>query len=253
MAFTVSLPLFNGPLDLLLSLIEKRELDISQLALASVTEEYIQQIDQLAPEQAPDEIAEFLVVAAKLLLIKSSLLLPADPVEEEEELGDDLAQSLARYRQYKQVASELGEREAEGLRSYIRVAPPPEMERRLTPNGNSATTLMEALYRLLRERPAEPEDVDDVVRPLRITVRDRIRDLTTLLRTGRPLTFEALMAQEPTRQGVIATFLAMLELLKLGWLRVEQPDLWQPIQILPNPNALPPDDDLDEAEIDEYQ
>ena len=113
MAFTVSLPLFNGPLDLLLRLIEKRELDISQLALASVTEEYIQQIDQLAPEQAPDEIAEFLVVAAKLLLIKSSLLLPADPVEEEEELGDDLAQSLARYRQYKQVASELGEREAE--------------------------------------------------------------------------------------------------------------------------------------------
>ncbi len=228
-------------------------MDVTEVALAAVTDEYLRTIR--AMEQAnPEQIADFLVVAAKLLLIKSRMLLPTPPTEEsEEDEGEDLARSLEVYRQYKQVAGKLAEREAAGLRAYLRLAGPPDMERRLSANGTSLAALFAALQKVLQAREPEPENVDTVVRPLRITVRQRIDDLTEQLRRGQPLRFDELVSAGASRQEVIATFLAMLELLKLGWVRVEQAGLWGRIELLPVPNALPePQSEQGTTEIDEY-
>ncbi|MGH2545146.1 MAG: segregation and condensation protein A [Ardenticatenaceae bacterium] len=251
--YTVSLPLFEGPLDLLLHLIERRELDVTKVALAAVTDDYLRTIREM--EQVdPEHVADFLVVAARLLFIKSSLLLPTEQSQEaEEDEGAELARTLEIYRQYKQVATHLAERAAEGLHSYPRVAPPPTLERRLHPGGGSLEALYAALQALLREQEEEPENVDEVVHPIRVSVRRRIHDLTTALRRGDRIAFRELLSPTPGRQEIIATFLAMLELLKLGWIRVQQEGLWGHIHLLPIPEAIP-DEETEQApaEINEY-
>jgi chromatin segregation and condensation protein Rec8/ScpA/Scc1 (kleisin family) len=129
--YSVQTPLFEGPLDLLLQLIIRAELDITSLALAQVTEQYLEHIRTL--EVSADEISGFLVVAAKLLQIKSEALLPRPPVREpgEEDPGRALADQLMTYRRYKEIAVWLQAREAAGLHTYLRLAPPPKVEGRL--------------------------------------------------------------------------------------------------------------------------
>lgn len=238
---------------LLLHLIEKREVDITRIALAAVTDEFLQYIEGM--ERAdPSGIADFLVVAARLVQLKSALLLPTERVEPgEEDAGETLARALESYRQFKQVAGELGEREAQGLRSYPRAAAPPPLERRLAPEGVALGDLFAALRRVLQEKAPESEPVDEVVRPLRVTVRQRIREVVAQLREGEPVEFLALLSREPSRQEVIATFLAMLEVLRRGWAQVRQEELWGRIELVPLLEALP-EDEADEAtrEVDEY-
>src|SRR5438132_6923578 len=118
--YTIRLPDFEGPLDLLLHLIEREELDITRLALAQVTDQYIQYLSAMQRADA-EQIAEFLVVAAKLLLIKSRLLLPQEPVPGEalsEDVAGELTRQLLEYRRYKKVALQMKEREGQGLRAY---------------------------------------------------------------------------------------------------------------------------------------
>lgn len=253
--YTVTLPHFEfeGPLELLLQLIEKKELDITLISLASVTDEFLATLRAHEPRD-PDQLADFLVVAARLLLIKSTLLLPGTPQEgPEEEQGENLAQTLELYRHFKEVATHLAEREAQGLRSFVRQAPIPGLEPRLDPQGLTLNDLFGALRKILQERPPEPESVDEVVRPLRITVRQRINELTARLREGQPLAFGTLLSAEPTRQEVIATFLALLELLKLGWARVRQEGLWGQIELVPILEELPHSEGEEgPAEVDEY-
>src|SRR5450759_3239978 len=114
--FQIKLPDFEGPLDLLLYLIEREELDITKVSLAMVTGTYLEYIHLLVKLQV-DQIADFLVMAAKLLLLKSQALLPRPPAtmpEGEEDVGDDLVKQLLLYKQYKEVAQTLGDREAAG-------------------------------------------------------------------------------------------------------------------------------------------
>lgn len=238
--FTVQLPFFEGPLDLLLHLIERRELDITKVSLAMVTDEYMAYLAALERVD-PGRVADFLVVAARLLLLKSRMLLPQERQEEEEEEddGEALARALEAYRQFKQIAELLAEREAAGLRAYVREAPPPDLEPRLSPNGVSVNDLLAALRDILRQKPPPPESVDTVVRPLRVTVRQRIRTLAARLRQGGRFRFEELFAGDVDRQDVIATFLALLETLKLGWARVEQEKPFAPIYIEPIAENVP--------------
>src|SRR5512138_1256566 len=116
--YTVTIPVYEGPLDLLLQLIERAELDITAVALAQVTDQYLAYIHQM---QVPaDEISAFLVVAAKLLQIKSEALLPRPSVrkEGEEDLGEALARQLRIYKRYKEISKWLEDRESRHLRTY---------------------------------------------------------------------------------------------------------------------------------------
>ena len=138
-SYTVQLPVFEGPLDLLLQLIEHEELDVTKISLAQVTDQFLAYIKILESLNIAD-IAEFLVVAARLILIKSEALLPR-PVERqpgEADPADELARQLIAYKRYKEIAGGLHEREAAGLRAYLRLAPPPKVEAKLDQIGRAS-------------------------------------------------------------------------------------------------------------------
>ena len=130
-AYQVRLPVFEGPLDLLLHLIEREKLDISTVSLAQVTGQFLDYVNDCEDIQ-PHILADFLVMAARLVFIKSRALLPRPPAandEEEEDPGEVLARQLREYKRFRQAASALRVIEESGFRSYIRVAGPPELER----------------------------------------------------------------------------------------------------------------------------
>ncbi|NOH03493.1 MAG: segregation/condensation protein A [Chloroflexi bacterium] len=126
--YKVQIPVYEGPLDLLLSLIERAELDITAISLASVTDQYLAHLQGLE-RLIPDEISSFLVIAAKLVQIKSEALLPRPPEREagEEDPGIALVEQLKLYKRFKEIGVWLEERQAKNLRTFLRVAPPPKV------------------------------------------------------------------------------------------------------------------------------
>ncbi len=130
--YTVALPAFNGPLDLLLHLIDRQELDITAISLAQVTNQYLVQLEQLKANRMT-HLIDFLVVGARLVQIKSRALLPQTPVslddEEEEDPAEALVRQLRQYKRFKQLAGRLQTRETADLRTYLRVAPAPRLEK----------------------------------------------------------------------------------------------------------------------------
>ncbi len=235
--YQVKLPIFQGPLDLLLHLIEREEMDITTVSLAQVTDQYLEYIGLL--EQLNAEIlADFLVVAAKLLLIKSEMLLPRPPgaagEEEEEDIGDELARQLIEYKKFKEAALELRQREEMGLRAYVRVAPPLRLERPLELEDVSLADLVEAVRRALDVRPPLPS-VSKVVTPFTVTVAEKMALIEERLERQRQVSFNYLLKQAASRLEIIVTFLAVLELIKLKGVIVQQERLFGEIIILGKP------------------
>ena len=120
-SYQVQLDVFTGPLDLLLHLIEQQELDITAVSLAQVTDQYLVYITS-SHQIAPDELTEFVTIAARLLLLKSQVLLPRpeQKAEEEQDVGDDLVRQLYEYKRFKQIAQLLEQRDEQGLHAYAR-------------------------------------------------------------------------------------------------------------------------------------
>ena len=225
-AYSVILPAYEGPLDLLLQLIEKEELDINEISLVAVTDQYLRTIEKMA-ELEPGALADFLVIASKLLYLKSVNLLPKpQPLldDEEEDVGDALIRQLLDYRRFKQAAQLLQERQEQGLRVYVRTAPKPELERRLDMSNVDLYKLHQALRRVLNRMPNDPPMPR--VKAYRITVAERIDNVRTFLHEARqrrrrangtpnpPITFTELLSRETNRMEVVVTFLALLELIK---------------------------------------
>ena len=237
--YEVKLAVFEGPLDLLLHLIEREELDITKVSLAQVTDQYLEYIS-LLEELNAEILADFLVIAAKLLLIKSEMLLPRPPrpsdEEEEEDIGDQLARQLIEYKKFKEAALELRQREEKGLRTYVRVAPPPKLERPLDLGDVSLADLAEAVRRALDVRPPA-SSVSEMVAPITVTVAEKRALIEEALKRQRRVSFSRLLAQSASRLEIIVTFLAVLELIKMNGIEVQQERLFGEIVIL----AKPPD------------
>jgi segregation and condensation protein A len=240
-AYPVTLPSFEGPLDLLLQLIEKEELDISEVSLVAVTDQYLQTIEQMSDVEA-GALADFLVIASRLLFIKSRALLPkTGPVEddEEEDSADALVRQLLEYRMFKEIANQLRDREEEGLRSYIRLAPRPEIERRLDLSDVDLEKLHRALRRALARIPSDPPLPR--VKTYTITVAEQIENVRSFVfsRVRRasgeaaPVSFTELLSRNRTRMEVIVTFLAVLELIKQREILAEQDATFGEIMLLP--------------------
>jgi segregation and condensation protein A len=228
--YTVTTPVYEGPLDLLLQLIEHAELDITAVSLALVTDQYLTYIHQM---QIPaDEISAFLVVAAKLIQIKSEALLPRPPVREagEEDLGETLARQLRIYKRFKELSNWLDDREKRHLRTYLRVAPPPKVEGRLDLSNISLADLMAAAENIFAEQ-AEKQALGTVISMPRITIREKIALIAERLRKNRNANFSGLLGQKPTRLEVVVTFLALLELVKRYRVSAQQESLFSEIQI----------------------
>lgn len=230
-AYTVATPVYEGPLDLLLQLIERAELDITRLALAQVTDQYLEHLHNLQ-ERAAEEVSAFLVIAAKLLQIKSEVLLPRPPVREEgeEDPGEALARQLLAYKRYKEIAGHLGQREGQNLRTYLRLAPPPKVEAVLDMSGITLDDLHEAAHRVFSQADNRPA-LSTVVAAPRVTIREKISIITRLLRVNGRATFRSFLNKGPTNLDIVVTFLAMLELIKRRFVQVHQENLFGEIEL----------------------
>jgi len=232
--YRVQLPVFEGPLDLLLHLIEQEELDITKVALAQVTDQYLAYI-AILKEVDVEFLTDFLVLAAKLLLIKSQALLPKPPPsiidEEEEDVGDQLARQLLAYKQFKATAQTLREREAAGLRTFVRIAPPPKIEPKLSLGDVTLDDLIAAVRQALAVRPPDPA-VDAVVSPVTVTIGQQMGLIRSRLAHHRQISFNRLLKQAADRVEVIVTFLAVLELIKQHMIDVRQNSMFGEIVIL---------------------
>ncbi len=229
--YQVSLPVFEGPLDLLLHLIERRELDITDVSLAQVTNQYLEHLAQVS-ERRPDNLADFLVVAAKLLLIKSRVLLPQPPAppSPEEEAGDDLVRQLIEYKRFKEAAGWLKELESQGLRSFVRLAAPPRLEPVVDLGEVSLADLLVAVREVLAVKPPAPS-VDNAVAPIPITIADQMDLIERRTARGRRVSFRGLLEGVRSRVEVIVTLLALLEMVKQLRVRMEQDRLFGDILI----------------------
>lgn len=219
--FTLQLGFFDGPLDLLLQMIERRELDVTTVSLAQVADLYLSYVHSLESVD-PYDLAEFIAVAAKLLLIKSTALLPRPPSQaaaDDVEDPTDLTERLLEYQQVKLAAQALREREALGLRSYARLAPLAPPSPRPKPEMGLPTDLMRALERLARE--AMRQLPLETVQREQFTIADRIDLLRRRTAIGGTVSFRELLTAR-SRGEAIATFLAVLELLRLGELEARQ-------------------------------
>jgi segregation and condensation protein A len=238
--FAVRLDVYEGPLDLLLALIERRELDISVVSLVAVTDQFLVYLEERAADL--DEIAAYLVVAAKLLLIKSIRLLPASPTTttDAEERVDalDAAAALARqlqdYQRFKVAAAALREREERGIRVWPRRVPPaPATARRLALHLPA-----EGLRRLLLAIGArQPPSVSAA--PPRVTVADQIALIRRLLPRQGALSFQTAIGPQSTVEAIVAGFLAILELARLGELDIEQSQPFGEILLRRRPSGAP--------------
>jgi segregation and condensation protein A len=234
MNYTIELPIFSGPLDLLLHLIERQELDITAISLSRVTAQYLAQIEQIKQNRM-ENLIDFLVVGARLTVIKSRALLPAtlsfagDEAEEEDPAAA-LIRQLKQYKRFKQAAAWLGTREEKGWRTYLRVAPPPKVEKQLDLSGITADTLYTAVLNVLSQI-AEREESVTLIQPRRITIEQQINRLRYRLRQQRPFHFQDLLSAKRSREEVAVTLLALLELIKRHEAIAHQPVMFGPIEI----------------------
>lgn len=213
-SYKVQTSVYEGPLDLLLSLIERAELDITAVSLASVTDQYLAHLQGLE-RMIPDEISAFLVIAAKLVQIKSEALLPRPPEREpgEEDPGESLVEQLKLYKRYKEIASWLEERQSNNLRTFLRVAPPPKVEPKLDLSNLTLEKLLTAAESVFaKSRQKEP--LGTIITPPRVTIREKIDLITRTLKNIQRMTFSGLITEKATRVEIVVTFLALLELVK---------------------------------------
>jgi segregation and condensation protein A len=234
-----------------LRLIEREELDISKVSLAIVADQFLAYVATLQ-EVSARNLADFLVIAAKLLVIKSRALLPKPEEEEEgdegEDPGEELARQLMEYKRFKEVAAHLRAREESGQRAYPRLAPPPQVERRLQPGDVSLAELLDALKHALEMHPPAPP-VDDVVAPVVVHIAECLRNILDLTARQPRVPFSGVMRRARSRLEVIVTFLALLELIKQQRVRAVQDTPFGEIHIearKPDPDADIPTTDLSE-------
>jgi segregation and condensation protein A len=228
----ISLPVFEGPLELLLRLIERDDLDITAVSLVAVADQYLAAI---RTEDGCDAtaLAEFIAIGARLVYLKSLALLPGRSIEsgeiEEDATGRELVDMLVEYRRFSVVADELQERQEAGLRHYPRMAPPPALPPGPGLDGVTVDLMRKIMLDVLKRAPRAPAGL---IPRLRVSLVQRIAALRErLLRDGR-FSFREVMAACQDRTEVIVSFLAVLELVKAGECEARQDAAWADIEVV---------------------
>ncbi|OGP60703.1 MAG: hypothetical protein A2V67_12680 [Deltaproteobacteria bacterium RBG_13_61_14] len=235
--YRVKLEIFEGPLDLLLHLIRKNEVDIYDIPIAVIVDQYMAYLDLLRSLDL-DVAGEFLVMAATLAQIKSRMLLPAGEAGEEE--GPDpraeLVERLLEYQRYQEAASELLSRELLGRDVFVRGSALAEIKGAAAAAGIPQVTfaevgifaLLEALQEVLKR--LGDESLHQVIRE-RVSITEKISELMNRMRDVESIAFDQLFTQVTSRLEVVVIFLALLELIRLRILRAQQNEAFGPIYI----------------------
>jgi segregation and condensation protein A len=224
--YSVHLDTFDGPMDLLLHLVKKNEMDICDISIAVITRQYLDYI-KLMKDLNLEVAGDFLVMAATLLQIKSRQLLPLDDQEEPEPEENDprteLVRRLLEYQQYKEAGMVIGARALLGREVFARTATEPLLAAAQNADGPVEVSLFELVdaFRVLLQRiPAE--SFHDVAPGDSLNIADCINDILSLLQEKDTVQFDELVRDELTRERIIVTFLALLELCKLKLIRIFQ-------------------------------
>jgi len=233
--YKVKLEVFEGPLDLLLYLIKKDEVDIYDISLERITAQYLEFMD--AFKVLDLELAgEFVVMAANLIYLKSRALLPAsvqppDEDAEEEDPRWDLIRQLIEYKKFKDAAAQLSQRELEQSNLFARLPDSPEAAQPERPLGDvSVFDLINAFNNILKRIATKSEDLREIFEE-NFTVSDKIDLIMKLTSSGVPLKFTELFADAASRAEIVITFLALLELVRLKQLRCIQPEVFGEIEL----------------------
>ena len=245
MSYRVKLAVFEGPLDLLLHLLKKEEVDIYDIPVARITDEYLQYLNLLETMNL-DVAGEYLVMAATLTHIKSRMLLPPsedDTEEPDEDPRTDLVQQLVEYQRYREAAMALGER-AVLTRDVFRrdpAAPETDQGEGIRLRDVSVTDLLEA-FREVMER-ALRESFHEIVTE-EISVDECVELIVRRMEMDGPLRFRDLFAGAPSRRRMVATFLALLELVKRQAIQARQEEDGAEILLFPRAGRMSHLDDV---------
>ena len=231
--YEIETELYSGPLDLLLDLIQKSELDITKIALAQVTDQFLVFVRE--NEQAdPNYISEFMVIASKLVQIKSEAMLPRPPVREpeEEDLGEALARQLRIYREIKNTTVWLNSRLDQNLRCHLHVPKSYPVNVQLDLTGIDITDLIVALERLASQEG--PTIEGSSIRIPKMTLRNKVQEIVGILKGSGSASFLGLVGEDSDRIKIIVVFLAILELVKQDMIDTDQPILFGDISLSPS-------------------
>ncbi len=230
---------FDGPLDLLLTLIGRAQIDIRDIFVSDITDQYLQ-IVRNAPDLNMDEASDFLVMAATLLEIKSRAMLPRapEPEEGEEDPETELIRRLEEYKRFKEGVESLRDFEEAAKHVFTKLPeeyPLPPQEVELT--GLTLEGLTEAFMRILARKPAAEETEENHYRARNIrrdqhTVQECMLNLMRTIRSRKQIRCEGVFSDAPTREEVTTYFLAVLELLKLGQMHAEQTGVYGEILLI---------------------
>ena len=239
MGMTFQLKDFDGPLDLLLFLISKEKIDIKDIFISQITDQYIESV-RSATDLDMDDATDFLVMAATLLEIKSRAMLPKPPkVEEGEDPEQALIRQLEEYKRFRETADAMKQFERAAAEVFTKLPeeyPLPPQETELV--GLTLEGLTEAFLRIWARLPAEEEQEQNRYAPRDIrrdehTVQECMLTLMKGIRRSGRMRFEEAFSAAPTREEVVTLFLALLELLKLGETHIEQEGVYGDILLLP--------------------
>lgn len=230
----IRLPVFEGPLDLLLHLIERDDLDITAVSLVVVTDQYLKAIHN-GQSFDPGALAEFVSIGAKLIYLKSKALLPRAPNEpaemlEDDDVGRELVDLLREYKRFTQVVNMLEQRQNAGLRNYTRMAVAPMLEPESGLGHVTVDMLTKIMMQMLERTPPEPRAV--IVRDSGMTLHRRVGDLREQLRIRGKISFRVMIGDCTTRLEIVVTFMAILELLKAGECDAQQSSAWSDIEVV---------------------
>lgn len=234
MGIPVTLQVFEGPLDLLLHLIDKNKIDIYDIPIVEITNQYMDYIRAMEREDL-NVMSEFLVMAATLLDIKCRMLLPREVKEdgEEEDPRQELVEQLLEYKMYKYMSYELRDREAEGQRALYRAPDlPEEVKEYVEPIdmdallGDLTLAKLNSIFQDVIRRQADK--IDPVrstfgkIEKETVTLSQRMEDIRTFARKSRRFSFRELLTSQKSRTQIVVTFLAVLQMMKEGSIRTEQ-------------------------------
>ncbi len=216
----IKIPVFEGPFDLLLHLIRENKIDIYDIPISLITGQYLEYLE-IMKELNLEIAGEFLVMAATLIQIKSRMLLPPDeeaPVEEQEDPRRELVERLLEYQKYKEAAVDFRAKEEEWLKVFRREPLSDEEEGELYLFDLGLFDLLNAFKKILEKAPP---DVVSITRET-LTVKDRMSTIMEIIEEQETVRFEELFREGITRISLIITFVALLELIRLGLVRAYQ-------------------------------
>jgi len=226
-SFNVNFKNFSGPFDLLLSLIDEKKMEISEISISAVTENYLDYLEKMEEIQA-EELADFLVLASRLLLLKSKAILPQFMPEEEDE--SNLEEQLKLYKKYLELSREINKKWLADKKAISRLEPAKKTNEFFLPENLSLSALQKTMEKVLfKIKPPKPLPKTSIDRT--ILLKDKITAIRDFLKKQKKINFSQILNNDKNKTEIIVSFLAILELVKTKNIYLKQKDNFSDIEI----------------------